>query len=325
MPARAGVRRHRRARARQNVSTMASDLAGGPRGNRGCVRFAVHRPHCAPTLIQSRSACCSRCCSRSNIAPISSAPQWRVSIRNFSRNSSRSSGCSGVPLKSATERLSARPFFNVTVTFAASGVGAILGDGDGHALGQRPDQWIPQRRFIEGARIARVAGMRKRHAEWDRVLRHHDVGRGGDVVDSRHLVVAGDVDRGDIVAAIAVLGAQIQNRLHRGVRGDVAGKSLEHDRARGVAVAEAAGERRRIERAAAEHPQEAELAFEHARRTGKTVSGEARREHAALGRAPEVEALHHRAAAGAGEFHEPAGERAGNAQARCACARRRNP
>ena len=69
-----------------------------------------------------------------------------------------------------------------------------------------------------------------------------------------------------------------------------------------------------VERAAAEYAQEAELAFEHAHGAGEAVAREARREHAALGRAAEVEALHHGAGAGAGEFHQPAGERAGDAE-----------
>ena len=94
----------------------------------------------------------------------------------------------------------------------------------------------------------------------------------------------------------------------------MAGKALEHDRARGVAVAEAAGELRRIERVAAEHAQEAELAFEHAHRSGKAVGRQARGEHAAFGRAPEMETLDHGAGARAGELHQPAGERAGNAE-----------
>src|SRR5256885_11228610 len=42
--------------------------------------------------------------------------------------------------------------------------------------------------------------------------RHHDVGGGGDVVDARHLVGAGDVDRGDVGAGLAELGAQVPDR-----------------------------------------------------------------------------------------------------------------
>ena len=71
------------------------------------------------------------------------------------------------------------------------------------------------------------------------------------------------------------------------------------------------GELRAVE-LAAEHAQKAELAFEHARRAGKTLAREIRRQHAALGRPPEVEALHHGAGASAGEFQQSAGERARN-------------
>jgi hypothetical protein len=65
-------------------------------------------------------------------------------------------------------------------------------------------------------------------------------------------------------------------------------RTLEHDRAGRVALAEPAGELGRVERVAAEYAQEAELAFEHADRDGEAVAREARREHAALGRAAEV-------------------------------------
>ena len=57
---------------------------------------------------------------------MSCAPQWRVSIKNLSRSSARESGCSGVPLKPATERRSTRPFFKVTATSAV--VGAVVGE-----------------------------------------------------------------------------------------------------------------------------------------------------------------------------------------------------
>src|SRR5262249_34318939 len=113
---------------------------------------------------------------------------------------------------------------------------------------------------------------------------------------------------------IAVLGTQIQDRLHRRMRGDVTRKTLEHDRTRGVAVAEAVREFVRIELAATEYAQEAELAFEHARRAGKTLARETRRQHAAFGCAPKVEALHHGAGARAGEFQQSAGERARDAK-----------
>ena len=52
-------------------------------------------------------------------AAIAVGSQWRVSSRNLSRISSRSSGCSGVPLKLSTRRLSVRPSFSVTVTVEA--------------------------------------------------------------------------------------------------------------------------------------------------------------------------------------------------------------
>src|SRR5262245_39474692 len=94
--------------------------------------------------------------------------------------------------------------------------------------------------------------------------------------------------------------------------GYVAGKALEHDGARRIARAEIARELAGVELAAAEYPQKSELAFEHARRAGESVGREARRQYAALGRASEVEALDHGAGAGAGEFHQPAGERAGD-------------
>src|SRR5262245_58431873 len=84
---------------------------------------------------------------------------------------------------------------------------AILGDGDGHALGDGADLRLAQRTFVEGARIVRIADVGERDAERDAVLRHHDVGGGGNVVDPRHLVVAGDVDGGDIRGRIAMLGA----------------------------------------------------------------------------------------------------------------------
>src|SRR6266436_8148536 len=122
--------------------------------------------------------------------------------------------------------------------------------------------------------------MSERDAEGEAVLRHHDVGRGGDVVHPRPLFAAADVDRHDISSRIAVLGAQIQYRLHRGMGRDVAGEALEHDRARGIALAQPASKLLRIELRTAEYAQEAELAFEHARRTSKAVGGERSREHA---------------------------------------------
>src|SRR5262249_32883510 len=133
----------------------------------------------------------------------------------------------------------------------------VLGDRDRHTFGERADLWLAQRAFVEGPRIPRIADMGERDAERDAVLRHHDVGGQGNVVDPRHLVVAFDVDRGDIRGRIAVLGTQIQDRLHRRMRGDVTRKTLEHDRTRGVAVAEAVREFVRIELAATEYAQEA--------------------------------------------------------------------
>src|SRR5262249_19113610 len=150
-----------------------------------------------------------------------------------------------------------------------------------HTFGERADLRLTQRAFVERPRIPRVADMGQRDAEWDAVLRHHDVGGRGDVVYPRHLVFAGDVGGGRIFRRIAMIGTQIQDRLHRRMRGDVAGKTLEHDRTRGVAVAEAVREFVRIELAATEYAQEAELAFEHARRAGKTLARETRRQHAA--------------------------------------------
>src|SRR5262249_57044347 len=105
----------------------------------------------------------------------------------------------------------------------------------------------------------------------------------GDVVALRHLFAAADADRHDIGGRVAVLGAQIQYRLHRGMRRDVAGKALEHDRARGIALAQPASKLVRIDVVTAEYPQETELAFEHARRTCKAVGGEGSGEHAAFG------------------------------------------
>src|SRR5262245_7248691 len=83
---------------------------------------------------------------------------------------------------------------------------AVLGDRDRHAFGKRADLRVPQRAFVEGARIARIADMGERDTERDAVLRHHDVGGCGNVIDPRHLIVAGDVDGGDIRRRIAVLG-----------------------------------------------------------------------------------------------------------------------
>src|SRR5262249_60516858 len=82
----------------------------------------------------------------------------------------------------------------------------------------------------------------------------------------------------------------------------------------GVAGAEAIGKFGRMDFTAAEHAQEAELAFEPARRAGKTLARETRRQHAAFGCAPEVEALHHGTGARAGEFQQSAGERARDAK-----------
>src|SRR5712691_9693953 len=76
------------------------------------------------TAIQSRSGSFSRFCRRSNISSVPAQP--RVSSKNFSRNSDRSSGRAGVPLKSATERASTRPSRKLTVTSAAKGVGRFL-------------------------------------------------------------------------------------------------------------------------------------------------------------------------------------------------------
>ena len=117
------------------------------------------------------------------MAPMSLPVQWRVSSRNFSRSSAPSSGCSGVPLKPATERVSTRPSFKVTVTTAASGVGRSLPTVMVTRSRERADLRIVQRALVEGAGIARIAEMRERHAERDAVLRHHDVGRRRDVVD----------------------------------------------------------------------------------------------------------------------------------------------
>src|SRR5262249_23242086 len=142
--------------------------------------------------------------------------------------------------------------------------GALLGNADAHTPGERSDPRIAQRALVERARVARIAAMRQRNAKRNAVLRHHDVGRGGGVVHPRHLLAAADVDGGDIARAIAVLGAQIQNRLHRGMRADMAGKALERNGSRRVALAEFTGELRGVEFAAAEYPQEPELAFQHA-------------------------------------------------------------
>src|SRR4029078_12540376 len=73
----------------------------------------------ASTLIQSRLRSPSRFCSRSNNRAIAFGSQALVSSRNLSRISARSSGCSGVPLKLSTWRVSARPSFSVTVTVEA--------------------------------------------------------------------------------------------------------------------------------------------------------------------------------------------------------------
>ena len=156
--------------------------------------------------------------------------------------------------------------------------------------------------------------MRERHAERDGILRHHDIGRRADIVDRRHLVVAFDPDPGDVVGGIAVFGAQLQNGLHRRVRCDVAGKPLEHDRARGVVRAEIASELGGVELAATEHAQKPERAFQHAYRPGESVRGEACRQYPALRRAPEMEPLDHGPGARAGKFHQPAGERSRDPQ-----------
>src|SRR5262249_60762611 len=103
---------------------------------------------------------------------------------------------------------------------------AVLGDRYRHTFGERADLRFTQRAFIERPRIPRIADMGERDAEWDAVLRHHDVGGRGDGVDPRHLVVAGDVDGSDIRGRIAVLVTQIPDRLHRRMRGDVAGEKL---------------------------------------------------------------------------------------------------
>src|SRR5262245_65268344 len=140
--------------------------------------------------------------------------------------------------------------------------------------------------------MAGIADMSESDTEGNAVLRHHGVGRGGNVVDLRHLFAATDVDRHDIGGRVVVLGAQIQYRLHRSMRRDVAGEALEHDRARGITLAQPASELVRIEVATAEYAQEAELAFEHARRTSIAVGGERSRNHTALGGASEMKTLH---------------------------------
>ena len=154
----------------------------------------------ASTLIQSRLRSSSMFCSRSNSRAIAVRSQWRVSSRNFSRISARSSGCSGVPLKLSTRRVSARPSLSVTVT-----VEAMLWPCLASSATEIVTRWASARIAgslndlgVERGRIARVAVMRQRHAERQRILRHHQVGRRGDVVDRRHLLVAGDVDRGDV-------------------------------------------------------------------------------------------------------------------------------
>src|SRR5207302_3413738 len=64
---------------------------------------------------------------------------------------------------------------------------------------------------------------------------------------------------------------------------------------------------------AAEHAQEAEIAFQRGGRAGEALGGERSREHTALGGTPEVEPLHHRTAARLREFQDSCGERCGNA------------
>ena len=170
----------------------------------------VLRRQAARIAIQSRSVSRSRFCRRSNILPMSSAVQWRVRSRNFSLQL--------VPverlLRRALEAGHRPPQHAAILQRDRDGCGkrrrAVVVDRNGHPLAQRPDPRVAQRRFVEGARVARVADMGERDAERDAVLRHHDVGGRGDVVDSRHLVVAGDVDRGDVGAVIAVLGPQIR-------------------------------------------------------------------------------------------------------------------
>ena len=106
-------------------------------------------------------------------------------------------------------------------------------------------------------------------------------------------------------------GAQRERRVDWGVRGDVACIALHHNAARRPGITEAARERVRVE-VAAEHAQEAEIAFQRGGRAGEALGGERGREHAALGGAPEVEPLHHRTAAGLREFQDSCGERCGN-------------
>ncbi len=193
---------------------------------------------------------------------------------------------------------------------------AVLGlvrDRNRHALRQRADRRIVERFGVERGRIARVAVMRQRHAERQRILRHHQVGRRGDVVDRRHLLVAGDMDRGDVGRIVAVLAAQILDRLHRGVRGDVDRKALEHDAERRPFLAEPARQRRDVVLAAID-VEKAERPFQHALRPGEAFFGEARRQHAAFGGAAEVQPLDHRAGARARELQKPAGQRAGDAE-----------
>ena len=164
--------------------------------------------------------------------------------------------------------------------------------------------------------------MRQRHAERQRILRHHQVGRRGDVVDRRHLLVAGDVDRGDVGRVVAVLAPQILDRLHRGVRGDVDGKALEHDAERRPFLAEPARQRRDIVLAAID-VEEPERPFQHALRAGEAFFGEARRQHAAFGGAAEMQALDHRAGARARELQQARRTASRRCRARWSSSRRR--
>ena len=135
----------------------------------------------------------------------------------------------------------------------------------------------------------------------------------GDVVYRRHALGAGDGDAIHLGAGEAVFGLQLQHRLHRGVRRHVHGEALQAQFQRGVVGAEFARQVGHVP-FGAEHFQESGLAFEHAARAGEAVGGKAGGHHAAFGRAAQVQALHHRAGARAGEFHQAAGERAGDAE-----------
>ena len=157
--------RERDQAAVREAARRVGDRRGVGGQRRGSTSSLGHRP-CARRVL--RAAAAWRACGslgrvdlhpvelalglRGSAAARTAAPwrarsQWRVSSRNFSRISSRSSGCSGVPLKSvdAARQRAAVLERHRDGRGERVAVLGLVGDRDRHARGQRADRRIVER------------------------------------------------------------------------------------------------------------------------------------------------------------------------------------